>query len=440
MIRKRVSCLLLLGATAVFAGCAKDTDGEPVTPTVVAGLRYVNLVPDTSGMDIRVIDVIGDAPNTSNATFRSGGQPYGIAITGLPLHTAVLAGDRHIRAFMSAPAPFTDTALATTVMLDTTFNFVANTNYTVYLWGYASGTAPALSAMIVEDNVPTLTAGQVAIRVANLAPTIAGTTPAPVSATSALDVYFRRFDVEAVAGTPAFASVAPGTLTAYAVADTATWARFTITETGTTTGLLSEAAPQGTAGTPTANPVAGTRVGGTALTAIIVPPSVAGTAAPQGGTLPASRTTQELTNNAGLVTVRRGTRTVLENRPAGAADSVTATTGTATVQAAVGNVVYVSGAAEAQYNGYHQVISLAADTLISCTPTDPGDTATNCAAASVVALYHTNRFRYRIAAGAPSPATGTIAYRAFAAGATNAIYTGPTILYIIDKLPPFTAP
>src|SRR5262245_54783897 len=114
MLGKRICTLILAGASAAVVGCSHDTDGELVTPTVVAGLRYVNLVPDTGGMDIRVIDVVGDAPNTFNATFRTGGSPYGIATADLPPHTAVLAGTRQIRAFNSS----TNTAVASQILLD----------------------------------------------------------------------------------------------------------------------------------------------------------------------------------------------------------------------------------------------------------------------------------------------------------------------------------
>ena len=156
MIGTRVCALLLLGASAVVAGCSHDTDGELVTPTAVAGLRYVNLVPDTIGLDFRVIDIVGDAPNTFNATFRTGGQPHGVAITGLPPHTAVLAGTRQIRVFLSS----SDVNVASQILLDQSFTFDANQNYTLYLWGYANGAngTPGLAALMVNDAVPTLPA------------------------------------------------------------------------------------------------------------------------------------------------------------------------------------------------------------------------------------------------------------------------------------------
>lgn len=270
MMRKRVSYLLLLGATAVFAGCSKDVDGELVTPTVVAGLRYVNLVPDTGGMDIRIIDVIGDAPNTYNATFRTGGSPYGVPISGLPLHTAVLAGTRSIRAFMSG----SDTAVATTVMLDTTFNFVAGTNYTVYLYGYSrAAQTPALQALITTDD-PADPGANVALRVVHLAPTLA-----PTLAGTSVDVF-----VDAAAGTdPAvaasFTGVGPGTVTSYVTRAPGTGLRGAATATTTTTPYVEAAIAAGTAGNATTQPIPGSNVAGTAISIIVAPPSVAGSAA-----------------------------------------------------------------------------------------------------------------------------------------------------------------
>jgi len=281
MIRKQVSVLLVLGLSV--AGCSKDSDGELVTPDPVAGLRYVNVVPDTGAMDIRVIDIVGNAPNTVNATFRTSGQPFGITTTSLPQHTAVLAGSRQIRAFMTG----TTIAIASTVMLDTTVTFDAGKNYTVYLWGYArTGSTPSLRAMVVLDSVPTMTATQFAIRTVHLAPTVA-----PTLATAGIDVFVDTLAAAAApVGTPTFAGVLPGDVRAYVLRTTRTAVtgppavpalnyRALMTATGTLAPFVQVDVPNGTVGTSTVNPIAGDLVGGGAVTAIIVPPSVAGSAA-----------------------------------------------------------------------------------------------------------------------------------------------------------------
>jgi hypothetical protein len=234
-------------------------------------------------MDFRVIDVVGDAPNTIAATFRTGGSPYGVTITGLPAHTAVEAGARHIRAFLSGSS----VAIASTVMFDTTYSFDAGQNYTVYLWGYArtAGT-PRINAMIVKDSVPTLTTTQFAVRVLHLAPTLA-----PTLGSTGVSVWLDTLAAAATpTGTATFVAVAPGSFTAYqkltprlAVAGPpavpALNFRAAVAVTSTTTPFIQADVPNGTTGTSTVNPIAGDLVAGSAFTVIIVPPSVAGSTA-----------------------------------------------------------------------------------------------------------------------------------------------------------------
>ena len=69
----RIVRILAIGLLAAGAACSRDNAGAIVTPDPVGGLRYVNLVSDTAAMDFRIIDIIGDAPNTVSATFRTGG-------------------------------------------------------------------------------------------------------------------------------------------------------------------------------------------------------------------------------------------------------------------------------------------------------------------------------------------------------------------------------
>ena len=288
MLGKRFCTLILAGASAAVVGCSHDTDGELVTPTVVAGLRYVNLVPDTIGLDFRVIDIVGDAPNTFNATFRTGGQPYGVAITGLPPHTSVLAGTRQIRVFLSSSNP----AIASQIMLDQTFTFEANQNYTMYLWGYANGAngTPGLAALMVKDSVPTVDTASVAYRVIHL-----GGSLAPTLAATAVNVYL---DTNAAATAPvnaastnfyaAFTNVLPGEVRPYQLlrrrlavgAVPALNYRAVVAANAAPTVVGFEAdVPNGDTATATDNPVAGDRISGSAITAIIVPRSVAGTGA-----------------------------------------------------------------------------------------------------------------------------------------------------------------
>jgi len=269
MMLKRVCSVLLLGAALV--GCNVDEDGEAVTPTVVAGLRYVNIVPDAGAFDARIVDVVGDAPNTVNATFRTGGAPYGVSISGLPAHTAVLAGTRRIRVFPTS----TDPAVASTILLDFTYDFQANTNYTVFLYGYSAGGAPAMQAVVVEDSPGAIAAGQVAVRAVNMAPTLA-----PSIATAGGDVYVdgNAAGSGAPVGAPTFSNVGAGTATAY-VTRAAGAGRAVLTEAGGTTTVIDANFPTGTAGTSSSNPVWGLGQAGTAITVVLAPASVVGSPA-----------------------------------------------------------------------------------------------------------------------------------------------------------------
>jgi hypothetical protein len=268
--RRFAGALVLFGAVAV-AGCSKETEGSLVTPNVVAGLRYFNIVPDTGSLDIRVVDVVEDAPNTINATFRTPGLIFGLPSTGAPMHTAVAAGNRRIRVFNNSTNP----AVSSVILLDTIFNFQANVNYTMYLYGFArTGSAPSMRAIITDDTPPTIPAGQVAVRVINLAPDLQ-----PTITSASADVYIDALALgTAPAGAATFGGVAPAGASAYQLRATGA-ARAAATETGGTTQLLNASFPAGAAGTSTTNPTPGVTVAGTAISVILVPRSVAGSSA-----------------------------------------------------------------------------------------------------------------------------------------------------------------
>jgi hypothetical protein len=275
MTVKRVSFLLLVGVVALGGCFSHDTDGEAVTPTVVAGLRFVNVVPDTGGLSIRVVDVVGDAPNTINATFRTGGAPYGISIVGLPFHTAVAAGTRRIRAFLTSSDP----AVASVIMLDEEFTFQPNVNYTIYFYGYSrTGGTPALAAMQVADDAADPGAANFGIRAIHLAPTLA-----PTVTGTAVDVFVDQLAAAtAPAGAATFTNVNLGEVRPYVNLPVGTATanyRVAVAATGTTTPFFQVNAPDGATGTSTTEATAGERVGGTAMSVIIVPPSVAGSPA-----------------------------------------------------------------------------------------------------------------------------------------------------------------
>jgi hypothetical protein len=161
--------------------------------------------------------------------------------------------------------------------------------------------------------------------------------------------------------------------------------------------------------------------------------------------LPAARATDTTAAEASrrmfltgdTVTVQSGSVNVLVNRTGGKADSTVGGTGTrAATGVARGDVVFVSGATQPEYNGWFAVLAVA-DSL-SCSPVDLGDTAVRCNAANATATTRF-RFRYKIAATPVSPATGAPVYRIYPPIVTTD-YTQPYILFVVDKRPANTTP
>jgi hypothetical protein len=252
----------------MLAACNKAEQGVLQPQPPLAGLRYVNLVTDTGAVDFVIVNFVGDAPLTRAATFRTGGAPYGVGTNFLPPHWPVEAGrDVQIRVFMNGTTP----AIASQVVFDTTCTFAANLNYTFFLYGNARGAA--VHARVTVDTLPA-PAG-VAFRVINLGGTAVGAVDVDVVAQAV---------VAPLTGTASFANVAVGAVTAYTNFAVSTTLKATATAPATRTPFLFSAnAPAGVRGDTLVNPVAGTNVAGTAISAVIVPASVVGSTAPQGG-------------------------------------------------------------------------------------------------------------------------------------------------------------
>ena len=420
MLRFRFSvpCVLCLVAVA----CSREaTFTEPVPP--LATINFVNAVPDTNQMAFRIVDIASNA-GLYGATFRSGSTfPEGIE-----------AGTRHIRVFFDT----TDVVLAKKVWLDTTYSFVANEHYSFTLSGFTrTGATPSLGGLIVADAaLPTPAAGKFAIRVVNLAPSFAGAVPALADTTVQPDVFVRRI-AALPGGAPEATSLGYVGMSQYVELDTGLY-RVALTATGTLGPAIVQASvPPGVLGTATANPIAGSSVAGSVLTAVIVPRSVVGSRAPQGGS-PSAKTVESVTRSNDTVTVQTGSLTVLVNRPGGKADStLSKTNGGATTGVSAGDVVIVSGATEVDYNGW-QVVAQQADSL-SCNPANAADTPTKCAVTVPNDTATTRfRFRYRITGTPTSPATGTPVYRIYPPSYTAADFTIPFIIYLVDRRPPNT--
>lgn len=238
---------LVVGASAL-AACEKAEVTSSTRPPL-AGVRFINALPDTGAVDIRAIDQIEWSPVANALAFRSGTQ-----------YMPTQAGSRHFRMFP------TDSIASVTsqFMKDTSITFEANKNYTIIAAGLARSKNVRL--IVIQDAVPSIPAGQIALRTINATSsavnmflTTAATDPLPATSQSSVD-----FTPSAYAMRPAGAVVA----------------RFQAS--GATTAAVSATGPSAPSNpTGTVLPAAGVNVGGSAFSVIYFPASVTGSRAPQ---------------------------------------------------------------------------------------------------------------------------------------------------------------
>lgn len=248
MTYKRIGLVMLAAAIAV----ACDEDTGPTTPQKgpVAFVRYVNAVPDTGAADWRPIDRLEDSP-----------PALGLAFRGVNPYQAMGSGSRRIRIFPTS----TNIAVTSQVLLDTTITFQPNTYYTLIYTGMARANTDQLQ--VIQDSRPTPSSSQVGVRVINAGLGL-----------GALDV----LALPSATGTPAatFSNLAVGAASDYTLVNTGPLI-LRARVAGTSTVVVDTVrAPVGDAGGGSLDPVAGSTIGGSLLTAIVVPRAVAGS---QGG-------------------------------------------------------------------------------------------------------------------------------------------------------------
>ena len=435
-VRLFACCVVLLAL-----GCKKDaTFTEPLP--AYAHVTWLNAVPDTGQLDVRVVDIITNG-SFMDADFRSS-QPF-------PLNLE--PGIRHIKVFNSSPV---DT-IAKKVLLDTTLTFAENQPYFFYLSGRAR--AGATQATLSNLAPPTPPAGQFAIRFLNLANSFAGAPRAIPDTNAPPDIFVLGRNVKP-SGTPAVASLAYGALSPYVLVDTAAQLHISLTSPGATDPVISQALiPPGDTASSGTPPIAGSRIPGSVFTAVILARADSPSAAPQGRPTAqrtdtsVSQAANRITRSNDTVTVQTGTTRILVNRRGGPlcpttcpslADSTLGRTGTAaTAPVSRGQVILVSAATQAEYNGWQEVLSVN-DSLI-CSPSDPGDVVTGnnrrCRgpADTTVASSDTAltifKFRYRIVGAPVTPGTGNVVYRIYPASFTTADFRTPQLIFIVDKRP-----
>jgi hypothetical protein len=250
----------LSGVVILGIGCSKEkTFTEPLPP--LAAIHFLNAVPDTMQMDFRVVDIVSNA-GFFDANFRDGNMFY----------TGIEAGSRQIRVFLSSTNP----SIASQVVWDSTLNLTAATNYTLIEAGFArTGQVPARAVWVLTDNPAAPGAAQIGLRLVHAGAGLGN-----------VDVNVTLHAADTLPDTPLLGNVAYGAASAYLTlpvdAAAADSSRVVVTAAGTKTPvLLAVKLPVGLAGTSTTDPIAGARVAGSVLSAVVVPRSVAGSAAPQ---------------------------------------------------------------------------------------------------------------------------------------------------------------
>lgn len=243
----RLVSLSVLGALLV--GC-DDDEIITNTPPPLAGVRFINALPDTGAVDIRMIDQVDWSAFALTLAFRSGTE-----------HQPTEAKARRIRVFPTS----TNQAVTSQFMLDTTITFQAGTNYTLLLVGSARANT---DRFIVLTDTPPACNADIAVRAVN------------AGITGNVDLFITRKSTDPRPTQPSFANVAPLAASGYVSrpADT-TFVRFT--NAGDTTTVASAAGPTAPATSTGQRPAAGVNSACTAFSAIAFPRSVAGSSAPQ---------------------------------------------------------------------------------------------------------------------------------------------------------------
>lgn len=268
---RRIFQLCVLSAAAGLASACKPADAidAPVPP--LAGVRFINAVPDTGaafGLDFRFVDVVENS-DAFRITFRN--TPVtsaGVTAASTVQYKAAQPGSRHFRIFLD------DTLqnVASTVLKDSTVTLEGNHLYTFLLWGNARSTGSDKMKLTVIDETVADPGQQVALRVIN-------------TTGQTLDV---RQYASTLPASATWAGVAPYTISSYVTAAPATL-KFNVQPAGGGTALFTDitAIPGQPAGTATGGctvgvdctSTPGTLVPGSAVTLVVFPASVAGSKA-----------------------------------------------------------------------------------------------------------------------------------------------------------------
>ncbi len=251
-----------------LASACSTPDKLVVTENVpTAGVRFINAVPDTNAMDFRFVDIIENSDHYQIGFRNNPSSSGGVTGSQQIQYKNTRAGSRHFRIFLNGNTP----AIASTVLKDTTVTIEAGKLYTAIMQGPARSGGMKL---VFYEEVITDPAASVALRVINTTGSAIDARTYPSSGTAPV--------------APTWASVPAYSRSSFVTA-TPAQTKYNVTPAGLLTTLVPDglaligAAASSSAGTATLDieGLPGTTQAGSAVTAIIFPPSVAGSPAAQ---------------------------------------------------------------------------------------------------------------------------------------------------------------
>lgn len=248
-------------ALVALAACHDDGVTVNARPPL-AGVRFINAVPDGGAVDIRYVDQVEWSGSSVN------GNNQGLAFRAGTIHWATEAKARHIRVFPSDSA----IAVTTQVLHDTTITIEPNKNITLMLVG-SRAAGGHVSFVKIDDDPGAVPNNKVAVRLVNASQT--GT------ATATADGYIVTDTTAAgLPASPVFSAVGPLSASPYVMRDPGLFA-LRATAAGNTATFWARTAPAGAPADGLVGVTAGYNGPGTAISAYLFPRSVAGTKAPQ---------------------------------------------------------------------------------------------------------------------------------------------------------------
>lgn len=259
-MRRIVHLSILCLAVGAASACSTPDQIVATENIPTAGVRFINAVPDTNAMDMRFVDIVESNAQYGISFRNSPVTSGGVTASAQVEYKNARAGSRHLRIFLNS----TVQSVASFVLKDTTVTIAAGKLYTAVMWGTAR--TGGMKFSFIEENIPD-PGTNVALRVMN-------------ATSAAIDA--RQYVATGTAPTAAtWAAIAPLGISAF-VNSAPSQIRFNITPAGSATAMFADGlALVGVAGAVDLEGLPGTTQAGSAVTAIVYPPSVVGSNAPQ---------------------------------------------------------------------------------------------------------------------------------------------------------------